>query len=54
VRRPRTGVDVSDAWYIAEGKRGQQLLDQGQVDQAVAVFEAILTRLGDVASYGEP
>ena len=50
--RPQPGVDVSDAWYIAEGKRGQQLLDQGQVDQAVAVFEAILTRLGDVASYG--
>ena len=50
--RPQPGVDVSDAWYVAEGRRGQQLLDQGQVGQATEVFEAILTRLGDAPSYG--
>jgi SagB-type dehydrogenase family enzyme len=45
-------ADASQAWYVAEGKRGQQLLDQGQVDQATEVFEAILTRLGDTPTYG--
>src|SRR5437773_1093401 len=44
--------DDSVAWYVAEGKRGQQLMDQGQLDQAAAVFEAILVRLGDEPSYG--
>src|SRR6185503_18251642 len=43
--------DEAPAWYVADGKRGQQLLDQGQVDQATDVFEAILTRLGDTPSY---
>ena len=42
----------SQDWYTLEGKRGQQLLDQGQVGQATEVFEAILTRLGDTPSYG--
>jgi SagB-type dehydrogenase family enzyme len=41
----------SEEWYVAEGKRGQQLLDQGQVALATEVFEAILTRLGDTPSY---
>jgi SagB-type dehydrogenase family enzyme len=50
--RPESGVDSSQAWYIAEGKRGQQLLDQGQVDQATEVFAAILIRLGETPSYG--
>ena len=43
---------VSEEWYVAEGKRGQQLLDNGQVNQATDMFEAILTRLGDTPSYG--
>ncbi len=41
------------SWYVAEGKRGEQLLDQGHVGQATQVFEAILARLGDTASYGK-
>jgi SagB-type dehydrogenase family enzyme len=41
-----------EAWYVAEGKRGQQLMDQGQLDRASAVFEAVLARLGDAPSYG--
>ena len=48
--RPQSGDD-SQAWYVAEGKRGQHLLDQGQVDQATQAFEAILTRLGGTPSY---
>src|SRR5207245_2412641 len=50
--RPEAGEAVSQEWYIAEGKRGQQLLDQGQLVQATEVFEAILARLGDTPSYG--
>jgi SagB-type dehydrogenase family enzyme len=46
-------VDSSQAWYVAEGKRGQQLLDQGQVSQATEVFEAILARLGETPSFGK-
>ena len=42
----------SGTLYVAEGKRGQKLMDQGQWDQAAAVFEAILVRLGDEPSYG--
>ena len=30
----------------AEGKRGQQFLDNGQVNQATEIFESVLTRLG--------
>ena len=44
---------ASEEWYVAEGRRGQQLLDQGQLSQATEVFEAILTRLGDAPSYGK-
>jgi SagB-type dehydrogenase family enzyme len=50
--RPTFGNDDSQAWYAAEGKRGEQLLHQGQVAQATGVFEAILVRLGDSPSYG--
>jgi SagB-type dehydrogenase family enzyme len=51
--RPESGEDTSEAWYIAEGKRGEQLLSQGQVGQATEVFKAILTRLGDAPSYSK-
>src|SRR5262245_41151161 len=44
--------DASEAWYVTEGKLGQQLMDQGQVDRPTEVFEAILARLGDAQSYG--
>ena len=42
----------SELWYVSEGKRGQQLLDQGDVGAAIAVFEAVLIRLGNAPSYG--
>ncbi len=45
-------VDGSQAWYVAEGQHGQQLLDQGEVGRATEVFEAILARLGETPSYG--
>ncbi len=50
--RPESVEDGSQAWYVAEGKRGEHLLSQGQVDEAIQVFEAVLTRLGDAPSYG--
>jgi SagB-type dehydrogenase family enzyme len=50
--RPGESDEHGLAWYVAEGQRGQQLLDQGAVEQATAVFEAILARLGDAPSYG--
>jgi len=50
--RPESSEDGSQAWHVAEGKYGQQLLDQGQVGQATEVFEAVLARLGDTPSYG--
>lgn len=39
-------------WYVAEGQRGQQLLDQGDITSARAIFEGVLERLGDAPSYG--
>jgi SagB-type dehydrogenase family enzyme len=48
----RDGEDVSQTWYVAEGKRGEQLLDQGHVGQATGVFAAILVRFGEAPSYG--
>ncbi len=50
--KPESGGDGSQAWYVAEGERGEQLLNQGQVDQATEVFQGILSRLGDAPSYG--
>jgi SagB-type dehydrogenase family enzyme len=42
---------MSETWYVGEGMRGQQLLEDGRIEQATEVFEAILTRLGDAPSY---
>jgi SagB-type dehydrogenase family enzyme len=50
---PESADDGSQAWYVAEGTRGERLLDQGQVGQATEVFEAILARLGEAPSYGK-
>src|SRR6266540_431416 len=52
--RPRAepGAPASEPWYVAEGKRGQRLLDQGEMDRAAEVFAAILARQGDAPSYG--
>ena len=46
-----SGDDGAQAWYVAEGQRGQQLLDQGEPARATEVFEAILARLGETPSY---
>src|SRR5262245_28266427 len=37
--------------YVTEAERGQQLLDEGQVRQAVGVFQDILVRLGETPSF---
>ncbi len=50
--RAALGEMGSEPWYVAEGKRGQQLLDQGRMSQAREVFESVLARLGDAPSYG--
>jgi SagB-type dehydrogenase family enzyme len=42
---------VADAWYVAEGQRGEHLLATGQVEEAAEVFEALLVRLGNDPSY---
>ena len=42
----------AEPWYVAEGKRGQRLLEQGHVGRATDVFKAILARLGEAPSYG--
>src|SRR5262245_21454643 len=44
--------DRAPAWYIGEGRRADQLLEQGRVSQATEAFEAILAQLGDAPSYG--
>jgi SagB-type dehydrogenase family enzyme len=51
-RQGEAGSKGLDDWYIAEGRRGQQLLEAGHVDQAIDVFESILARFGDAPSYG--
>jgi SagB-type dehydrogenase family enzyme len=50
--RSESAEDAPDAWYVAEGKRGQQLLDHGRLREATSVFEDVLARLGDAPSYG--
>jgi SagB-type dehydrogenase family enzyme len=50
--RPEPFPNASPAWYVAEGTRGQQLLDRGHVGQAMDVFERMLARMGDAPSYG--
>jgi len=44
-------VDESQAWYLAEGARGQQMLDHGQAAEATTVFAAMLARIGDGPSF---
>lgn len=41
----------SQAWYLAQSNRGEQLLEAGQVADAVQVFEAILQHLADTLTY---
>jgi SagB-type dehydrogenase family enzyme len=48
-RRPPGG---SRPWWAEEGRRGEQLLDAGQLEQATALFETMLVRLGPAPSAG--
>jgi tetratricopeptide (TPR) repeat protein len=41
----------SQAWYLAQSDRGEQLLEAGRGGDAAAVFGAILKTLGDQPSY---
>lgn len=49
---PQPQASGVEAWYVAEGQRGQQLLDRGDITSARSIFEAVLERLGDAPSYG--
>ena len=35
--QPKPGETGSEPWYVAEGKRGEQLLHQGHVGQATEI-----------------
>lgn len=41
----------SEAWILAQTNRGEQLLKNRQVSEAVKVFQAILEQLGDEPTY---
>jgi len=41
----------SDAWYLAQSNRGEQLFEAGQVPEAVEVFQTVLAQLGDKSSH---
>ena len=41
----------SQAWFLAQSNRGEQLLEAGQVAEAAPVFQAILQQLGDTPSH---
>lgn len=51
-RSPYESLSHNEAWYVAEARRGQRLLDQGEVGQATEVFERTLARLGTAPSDG--
>ena len=44
-------TDSPPPWYVVEGQRGEHLLEQGLVEPARAVFEAMLARLGGTPTY---
>src|SRR5262245_2603404 len=43
----------SSQWYLSQCNRGEDLLSRGQVEEAQAIFEAILVRFDDAPSYGK-
>ncbi|HEX6105874.1 MAG TPA: tetratricopeptide repeat protein, partial [Gemmatimonadales bacterium] len=47
-----TSLKPSEPWYVARGRRGQELLDQGRIPEAVETFAAVLESLGSEAGYG--
>lgn len=48
-RRPPSGLQP---WLAEEDRRGEQLLNAGQLEQATALFETMLVRLGPAPSAG--
>src|SRR5262245_47239096 len=44
-------AEGAQEWYVADGQRGQRLLEEGQIRQAMDVFKGILARLGEGQSY---
>src|SRR5262245_11380419 len=48
--KPEQGTG-SQSWYLAQANRGQQLLGQGQFEQAREVFAETLAGLGEEPSY---
>jgi SagB-type dehydrogenase family enzyme len=47
-----TSLRPSEPWYVGQGRRGQELLEQGRISEATRVFEAVLAGLGGEVSYG--
>lgn len=45
------GEKGSQAWYLAQSNRGEQLLTSGQVGEATKIFSDILQTLGDEPSF---
>ena len=45
------GEAGSQAWFLAQSNRGEQLLEAGQVAEAAQIFQAILAQLGDAPRY---
>jgi Tfp pilus assembly protein PilF len=46
-----SGDEGSQAWYLAQSNRGEQLLDASRVAEAAQVFRAILTAIGEAPSH---
>jgi len=44
---------ASKPWYVTEGQRGEQLLEQGKIDEARTLFEGMLARLGETPSFAQ-
>ena len=45
-------LKTSEPWYVLKGRRGQELLEQGRLPEAIEAFEAALGGLGGDATYG--
>ena len=41
----------SEAWYLAQSNRGEQLLQSGQAEKAAEIFSNILNALGEEATF---
>ncbi|MEZ4617469.1 MAG: tetratricopeptide repeat protein [Caldilineaceae bacterium] len=45
------GAVGSDAWFLAQSNRGEQLLAAGRIAEAATIFTTILQQLGETPSY---